>query len=99
MTPEALKLQIAKLNNKLANNNINHVLHLILSLLTGGLWLIVWAFIMIFHSSDNTIINKIHALEAQKLQLEREDKQRQADQAVEFQAREAEEANQNGTRS
>ena len=55
--------RLRKLENELGNNSINHVLHLILSIFTGGLWLIVWLFIGLFHSSDNGIINKITKVE------------------------------------
>ncbi len=31
-------------------SKVNHVLHAILSLLSGGLWLLVWAFLILFTS-------------------------------------------------
>ena len=35
---------------------VNHILHLLLSVFTGGLWLIVWAFLIIFSSNKATCI-------------------------------------------
>ena len=32
--------------------SINHILHLLLSIITGGLWIIVWVIIAIFFSDD-----------------------------------------------
>ena len=55
--------RLKKLENELSNNSINHILHLVLSIFTGGLWLVVWLFIGLFHSSDNGIINKITKVE------------------------------------
>jgi len=55
--------RLRKVENELGNNSINHILHLILSFFTGGLWLIVWLFIGLFHTSDNTLINKITKIE------------------------------------
>lgn len=31
----------------------NHILHLILSIITGGLWLVIWLFVGISNSSHN----------------------------------------------
>ncbi len=36
--------------------NTNHILHLILSLLTGGLWLIVWVIVAVSNSRHNSRI-------------------------------------------
>ena len=55
--------RLRKVENELGNNSINHILHLILSFFTGGLWLIVWLFIGLFHTADNTLINKITKIE------------------------------------
>jgi len=30
-------------------SGVNHILHLLLTIVTGGLWLIVWILISIFH--------------------------------------------------
>ena len=35
----------------IANNKTNHILHLVLTILTGGLWVIVWLFIGISNSN------------------------------------------------
>lgn len=36
----------------------NHILHVILTVLTGGLWLIVWGIIMLSNDSHNKRIDK-----------------------------------------
>lgn len=36
--------------------NTNHILHLILSILTGGLWVIVWIIVAISNNSHNNRI-------------------------------------------
>lgn len=38
-----LTLKLAKLNRELDRCGVSHILHLILSVITGGFWLIVWA--------------------------------------------------------
>ena len=43
--------QIFVLNSQ--KKNTNHILHLILSLLTMGLWLIVWLIVAISNNSHN----------------------------------------------
>ena len=50
---------------KLENNppKINHVLHLILTILTGGFWVIVWALIGMTTDSQDTHYDKIMVLE------------------------------------
>ena len=35
----------------IANNKTNHILHLVLAILTGGLWVIIWLFIGISNSN------------------------------------------------
>lgn len=36
----------------------NHILHLILSIITGGIWIIIWIIVTISNSSENTGIDK-----------------------------------------
>lgn len=48
------KLQLEKMDCK-----TNHVLHLILSLLTGGLWIIIW---IIVSSNNSAKIRKLDKL-------------------------------------
>ena len=59
----SLKQQLRMAENELDNNKINHILHLVLSIVTGGLWLIVWALIGMIKPSDASIIAKIDKLE------------------------------------
>ena len=59
----SLKQQLRIAENELDNNKINHILHLVLSIVTGGLWLIVWALIGMSKPSDASIIAKIDKLE------------------------------------
>lgn len=33
--------------------SVNHLLHLVMSVLTGGIWLAVWAVMMMSNDSDN----------------------------------------------
>ena len=58
----SLKQQLRIAENELDNNKINHILHLVLSIVTGGLWLIVWALIVMSKPSDASIIAKIDKL-------------------------------------
>lgn len=44
MNQQQRALEIAKLQSSMANNSTSHVLHLLLSIVTGGLWLLVWAY-------------------------------------------------------
>ena len=57
-------LQKIQLENKLQNQTTNNVLHLILSLLTIGLWLPIWALVGISNSIERRrIINKLGKLQ------------------------------------
>ena len=55
--------RVRALERKLDTNSINHVLHLILTLLTAGLWVFVWIFLALITPSDASIISKIDRLE------------------------------------
>jgi len=59
----SLKQQLRMAEKQLDNNNINHILHLVLTLLTGGLWVIVWISVAMTKPSDASIIAKIDKLE------------------------------------
>lgn len=50
-----MKEEIFVLNSK--KKNTNHVLHLILSIVTGGLWLLVWLVVAINNNSHNSKID------------------------------------------
>ncbi len=52
------------LGDKLERTRVNHVLHLILSLLTGGAWLIVWLFIVLINNSRKYNLEKAIEREA-----------------------------------
>jgi hypothetical protein len=45
MDNKILNRRLNKKYDKLESLKINHILHLLLSLLTGGLWIIVWVLI------------------------------------------------------
>jgi sensor c-di-GMP phosphodiesterase-like protein len=38
--------------------HVNHILHLLLSIVTGGMWLIVWLFISMSASSHGSLLRK-----------------------------------------
>jgi len=59
----SLKQQLRVAENELSNNKINHILHLVLSIVTGGLWLVVWVMLGLTKKSDESIIAKIDKLE------------------------------------
>ena len=64
--------EMRKLEIKLQNNKINHVLHLILTILTGGLWVVVWILLALFKPSDESLLHKIAGLEGQLTRLDKE---------------------------
>ena len=53
MNPDMMILQLQQRKKK-----TSHVLHLLLSVLTGGVWLIVWALCSIANASQNSKIDK-----------------------------------------
>ena len=53
MNPDFMILQLQQRKKK-----TSHVLHLLLSVLTGGVWLIIWALCSIANASQNSKINK-----------------------------------------
>ena len=43
---------------KRADHRTAHLLHLVLSILTGGLWVVVWALVAISHANERAKIDK-----------------------------------------
>ena len=68
MNPDFMILQLQQRKKK-----TSHVLHLLLSVLTGGVWLIVWALCSIANASQNSKIDKeIEQVQTMQLQQMRE---------------------------
>ena len=64
MNPDFMILQLQQRKKK-----TSHVLHLLLSVLTGGVWLIVWALCSIANASQNSKIYKeIEQVQAMQMQ-------------------------------
>ena len=53
MNPDFMILQLQQRKKK-----TSHVLHLLLSVITGGVWLIIWALCGIANASQNSKIDK-----------------------------------------
>ena len=53
MNPDFMILQLQQRKKK-----TSHVLHLLLSIITGGVWLIIWALCSIANASQNSKIDK-----------------------------------------
>ena len=53
MNPDFMILQLQQRKKK-----TSHVLHLLLSVITGGVWLIMWALCSIANASQNSKIDK-----------------------------------------
>jgi len=61
-----------KLENKIRDIKVNHILHLILSIITGGLWIIIWIFIVINSSSTkNNLERELKKLYDNKDEIEK----------------------------
>lgn len=54
------------INAELSEYKTNHLLHLLLSIITMGLWLIVWVIVSISNSSERRKIKKRHGMVADK---------------------------------
>jgi hypothetical protein len=64
MNPDFMILTLQQRKKK-----TSHVLHLLLSVLTGGLWLIIWACCGIANASQNSKIDKeIEQVQAMQMQ-------------------------------
>ena len=67
MNPDFMILQLQQRKKK-----TSHVLHLLLSVLTGGVWLIVWLCCSIANASQNSKIDKeIEQVQAMQMQQAR----------------------------
>jgi hypothetical protein len=51
-------IEYDKLKNKRDRLRTNHILHLLLSILTGGLWLVIWVAVSLSNSSERAKVNK-----------------------------------------
>ena len=64
MNPDMMILQLQQRKKK-----TSHVLHLLLSVLTGGFWLVIWALCSIANASQNSKIDKeIEQVQAAQIQ-------------------------------
>ena len=64
MNPDFMILQLQQRKKK-----TSHVLHLLLSVLTGGFWLVIWALCSIANASQNSKIDKeIEQVQAAQIQ-------------------------------
>ena len=64
MNPDFMILQLQQRKKK-----TSHVLHLLLSVITGGLWLVIWALCSIANASQNSKIDKeIEQVQAAQIQ-------------------------------
>ena len=64
MNPDFMILQLQQRKKK-----TSHVLHLLLSVLTGGVWLIIWELCSIANASQNSKIDKeVEQVQAMQMQ-------------------------------
>ena len=49
---QEIEYEITTLKSKVASTKVNHILHLLLSIITAGLWIIIWILVSIFAASD-----------------------------------------------
>lgn len=61
-----IEYEITSLKNKIASTKVNHILHLILSIITMGIWIIIWILIVISASSARREYEKLLKKEYQK---------------------------------
>jgi len=55
-----IELELRQVERELSTIKVNHILHLILSIITAGVWLIIWLFItMDVNSKKNVVEQKI----------------------------------------
>jgi len=60
-----MKTSIRKLENKLSRANTSNLLHLVLSLLTMGIWIPIWILIAVSNAlKRSSLIKKIERIEA-----------------------------------
>ena len=58
-----LERQLDEAYNDLSRTGVNHILHLLLSIITGGVWVIVWVLVAITTPSESGINRRIRKLE------------------------------------
>lgn len=59
-----MKESTLMLHTKLSNQNTSHVLHLLLSVITAGVWIPVWLLVALSNSMERTrLIKKIEKIE------------------------------------
>jgi len=49
---QEIEFEITNLKTKIGSTKVNHILHLLLSILTAGIWIIAWIFITISASME-----------------------------------------------
>jgi len=55
-----IEFNITELKTKIEATKVNHILHLILSIMTGGIWIIVWILITIDTNNEKRVyINRL----------------------------------------
>lgn len=52
LTKSEIKIKLTEINEQIAKQKVNHILHLLLSVFTAGVWLIVWILISISSSIE-----------------------------------------------
>jgi len=63
---QEIEFSIEQLKSKIASTRVNHILHLILSIITVGFWLIVWILVVIGSNSERSSYEKALKKEYQK---------------------------------
>jgi len=58
MSASDIEYEIDILKDKLATTKVNHILHLLLSIFTAGIWIIVWILISISVASEKSSYKK-----------------------------------------
>lgn len=53
-----VELELRQVERELDTIKVNHILHLILSIITAGVWLIIWLFIAIDVNSKRNVVEK-----------------------------------------
>jgi len=53
-----IELELRQVERELDTIKVNHILHLILSIITAGVWLIIWLFITMDINSKRNVVEK-----------------------------------------
>ncbi len=53
-----IELELRQVERELDTIKVNHILHLILSIITAGVWLIIWLFITMGVNSKRNVVEK-----------------------------------------